>query len=128
MKIIRLQDLEFVPAGHEDPKDTGVFIKILLRRDDLPLGRLQMINWAKMAAGKSFRAHYHEDMTEIFILVKGKARIRIDAEEADLGREEAIVIPSGKVHQMKNTGTEDIEYVVVGISGEKGGKTVVVGA
>ncbi len=128
MKIVRLKEMEFVPAGHEDPKSPGVLIKVLLRRGDLPEGQLQMINWAKMETGKSFRSHYHEDMAEVFILIRGKARVRVDREEFDLEKEEAVVLPMGKVHAMKNIGNEDVEYVVFGISQGRGGKTVVVGA
>ncbi len=127
MKIIRLREMEFVPAGHEDLKAPGVLIKVLLRKGDLPEGQLQMINWAKMEAGKSFRPHYHEDMVEVFILIRGRARIRVQEEESDLEKEEAVVLPMGKVHAMKNIGNEDVEYIVFGISQGKGGKTVVVG-
>ena len=126
MKIIRLQELEFVSAGHEDPKSPGVLIKVILKKSDLLAGQLQMVNWAKMAAGNSFRPHYHEDMEEIFIILKGKARIQIQEEEAVLGKEEAVVVPMGQVHEMKNIGDEEVEYIVMGISQGKGGKTVVI--
>ncbi len=126
MKIIRLKEFEFVPAGHEDPKSPGVLIKVLLKKQDLLPGHLQMINWARMAAGNSFRPHYHEDMEEIFIILKGKARIQIREEEAILEKEEVVVVPMGQVHEMKNIGHEEVEYIVIGISQGKGGKTVVV--
>ena len=126
MKIIRLKEFEFVPAGHEDPKSPGVLIKVILKKCDLLAGRLQMINWARMAEGNSFRPHYHEDMEEIFILLKGKARIQIREEEAVLGKEEVVVVPVGQVHEMKNIGDEEVEYIVIGVSQGKGGKTVVV--
>jgi len=126
MKIIRLKDLEFVPAGHEDPKSPGVLITILLKKGDLLAGQLQMVNWAKLGVGNSFRPHYHEDMEEIFIILKGKAWIRIQEEEAELGKEEVAVIPMGQVHEMKNIGNEEVGYIVIGISLGKGGKTVVI--
>jgi mannose-6-phosphate isomerase-like protein (cupin superfamily) len=126
MKIIRLQELEFIPAGHEDPKSPGVLIKVILKKNDFLAGHLQMINWAKMAAGNSFRPHYHEDMEEIFIILKGKARIQIREEEAILAKEEVVVVPMGEVHEMKNIGDEEAEYIVIGISQGKGGKTVAV--
>jgi len=126
MKIIRLKELEFVPAGHEDPKSPGVLIKVILKKQDLLAGHLQMINWAKIAEGNSFRPHYHEDMQEIFIILKGKARVQIQGEEAILGKEEVVVIPMRQVHEMKNIGDEEVEYIVIGISEGKGGKTVVI--
>ena len=126
MKIIRLKELEFLPAGHEDPKSPGVLIKILLQKADLLADHLQMVNWAKLGVGKSFRPHYHQDMEEIFIILKGKSRVRIQEEEAELGKEEVVVIPVGRVHEMKNIGEEEVEYIAIGISQGKGGKTIVI--
>jgi len=126
MKIIRLEELEFVPAGHEDPKSPGVIIKVILKERDLQTGHLQMINWAKMAEGNSFRPHYHEDMEEIFIILKGNVRIQIQGEEAILGKEEVVVVPMGQVHEMKNIGDQEVEYIVIGISQGKGGKTILI--
>jgi len=37
---------------------------------------------------------------------------------------EADVTPPREVHEMKNTGEEDLEYFALGISRGKGGKTV----
>jgi mannose-6-phosphate isomerase-like protein (cupin superfamily) len=126
MKIVRLKDLEWVPASHEDPQSAGVLKKILLQKADLLEGRLQMVNWCILREGKSFQAHYHQDMDEIFILLKGKARIRVGEEEADLEKEEAVVIPLLMVHEMKNMGEEEVEYIAIGISQGKGGKTVLI--
>ena len=126
MKIVRLKDLEWVPASHEDPQSAGVLKKVLLQKAGLLEGHPQMINWCTLRVGKSFQAHYHQDMEEIFILLKGKARIRVGMEEADLAKEEAVVIPPSMVHEMKNVGEEEVEYIVIGISQGKGGKTVLI--
>jgi len=32
----------------------------------------------------------------------------------------------GQVHEMKNIGDEEVEYIVIGISEGKGGKTVLI--
>ena len=126
MKIIRIKELEFFPASHEDPKSPGVLIRRILEKNDLMTGHLQMVNWAKLGVGNSFRPHYHEDMEEIFIILKGQVRIQIQEEKAELGEQEVVVIPMGKVHEMKNIGDQEVEYIVIGISQGKGGKTVVI--
>ena len=126
MKIVRSAKSEFIPAGHEDQNSPAVFIKPLLRKDDLIEGRVQMISWAQLSTGKSFRPHYHEDMQEVFVLLKGEARITVDGKQAEIGAGDAVVIPMGGIHKMENTGVGDVEYVVLGISEERGGKTVVV--
>ncbi|MBI3385302.1 cupin domain-containing protein [Candidatus Gottesmanbacteria bacterium] len=109
MKIKRFNKLQFTPASHEDLNNPGVWKKILLGKEELAYGRLQMINWAKLPVGKSFRAHYHEDMEEIFIMVAGTTEINIDNEKNILKRGDAVIIQGKKVHTMKNIGNEDIE-------------------
>jgi len=126
MNIIRSAELPYLPAGHEDPKSPGVLIRKLFQKKDLIQGRVPMINWALLPVGKCFRAHYHEDMQEIFVLIKGKAKITVDREEAEMNKGDAVVIPVGSVHTLENSGTEDVEYIVVGITQERGGKTVIV--
>jgi mannose-6-phosphate isomerase-like protein (cupin superfamily) len=124
MKIIRLKDLAWVPASHEDPKAAGVLKKVLLQKSDFIEGRPQMINWCALKVGMSFRPHYHEDLEEIFIVLKGNARIRLGDKQAELGRGEAVVVPPPLIHEMENVGDEEVEYIVVGVSGGKGGRTV----
>lgn len=87
---------------------------------------MQMVNWCRMEPGKAFHPHYHEDMEEIFLILKGQAKILVNGEEVELGKGEAAVIPPREVHEMKNVGGEDLEYLAVGISQGKGGKTILV--
>lgn len=124
MKIIRFKDLQYTPASHEDLLNPGVWKKILLRKNDLSTGFVQMINWAKLPVGNSFAHHYHEDMEEIFVVMKGKTKITIGKENAILQSGDTVVIPMGQVHTMKNIGKTAVYYLVVGISQGRGGKTI----
>lgn len=126
MKIVRFNDLTFVPANHEDPKDPGVLKKVLFKHDEMIQGRVQMINWALLPVGKSFRKHYHDNMEEIFVIVHGLVTMTIEDEEETLQKGDSVLIPIGKVHQLKNSGSEDVEYIVIGITRSKTGKTIVV--
>ena len=126
MKIIKSASRSFVPAGHENPLSPGVLKKILLEKADLQLGRIQMVNWARLGVGKKFTLHYHEDMQEVFVIVQGKAEITVGIETDTLIRGDAAVIDPHEVHQMRNVGTEAVEYLAIGITSEAGGKTVVV--
>jgi mannose-6-phosphate isomerase-like protein (cupin superfamily) len=127
MRIIRFDSLPFVPAGHENPLSPGVLRKALLEKADLQPGRVQMVNWASMGVGKQFARHYHEDMQEIFVIVQGEAEITVETETATLRRGDAVLIDAREVHQMRNTCDESVEYFAIGITGEAGGKTVVLG-
>jgi mannose-6-phosphate isomerase-like protein (cupin superfamily) len=126
MKVIRSDDKSYVPASHENPLAPGVWKKVLFARDELQPGTVQMINWAKLPVGSSFAAHYHHDMQEIFIIVSGEAEMVVSGETIVLGRGDTIAIEANEIHLMNNRGSVDVEYVVVGITGNRGGKTVVV--
>ena len=85
-----------------------------------------MINWASLAVGCSFKPHYHQDMEEVFIILSGRALIKIENEEGELEKGDAIIIPIGKTHTMKNISDEDVNYVALGISTGQNGETIVV--
>ena len=125
MKIIRFDDRVFVPAGHEDPKAPGVVKKVLAERGDLQVGRIQMVNWAKLAAGKRFARHYHEDMQEVFIILDGPVRMQCGDSTCELDAGDAILVDPMEVHQMTSLSDRDVNYVVFGISTNSGGQTVV---
>jgi mannose-6-phosphate isomerase-like protein (cupin superfamily) len=124
MKHIKFDVVPTVAASHEDPKNPGVLKKVLFRREDLFEGRVQMINWAFLPAGKSFRLHYHEDMQELFIMMGEGAIAVINKEEIPLDYGDVLVVDPGESHEMKNPTATQIEYIVVGIAGESKGKSV----
>jgi mannose-6-phosphate isomerase-like protein (cupin superfamily) len=63
-------------------------------------------------------------MEEVFLILKGQAKIRVAGEEAGMAKGEAVVIPPREVHEMENIGAQDLEYLALGISQGKGGKTL----
>lgn len=126
MIIVRSTDLKYIPASHEDQNNPNVWKKILFKKDKLVDGRIQMINWAKLPIGSTFQAHFHEDMDEVFIILNGKTSIKINNEVAELREGDAVVTPMKQVHQMTNICDEDVQYLVIGISRQLKGKTVVV--
>ena len=126
MQVVRGIDIPFVPASHEDPQHPGVLKKVLCQRDTLPPGRLQMINWACLGPGKSFQRHYHEDMLEVFVIISGTVEMEVGGERATLGPQDAVIIPETARHSMRNMSSQDAHYMALGISAERGGKTIVV--
>lgn len=127
MKKFSTKNLKFIPAGHEDPQNPGALKKVIFTINDIKIkGTIQMINWAKIEAGKSFARHYHENMDEIFIILSGKAEIEIDNEKARIEATDTVYIPQQAQHEMKNIATENLEYIAIGIVKKPGGKTVIV--
>ena len=124
MRIIAFDGMEFVAAGHEDPRAPGVWKKVLFQKTDLQPGRIQMVNWARLPAGNTFCAHYHEDMQEVFIVLSGTARIRVGDQQRVLRRGDAVLIDPCELHQMWNDGTDDVDYLAIGIAGGEHGRTI----
>lgn len=125
MKKVSFNTLSFIPASHEDQNSPGVLKKVLFSGIDfIPEGKVEMINWALLPKDKSFIPHYHEDMDEIFIIISGKTRIKIGKEEELLEKGDAVLIPMRSIHEMENIGKKDVNYIVIGISLGKGGRTV----
>ena len=126
MKIITTKALGFVPASHEDPTHPGAVKKVLFTKNDFnQKGRIQMINWGRLPKGKSFRAHYHEDMDEVFVMISGVVKLYINYEEAIIKGGDAIIVPLKSIHKMVNVGKGYAEYLVIGVSLGTGGKTIV---
>lgn len=126
MKLVRWKDQEFVPASHEDKSAPGAIKKVLFTRELMQPGQPQMINWARIKVGNSFRAHYHEDMYEMFIIITGRVRIQMDGESAEMGPGDAVFVPERGVHEMSNIGDVDVDYLAIGIARGEHGKTVCV--
>jgi len=126
MKIVHSADRPLVPASHEDPRDPGVWKRVLLERADFQAGAVQMVNWATLPPGKEFAAHHHEDMQEVFVILSGAAEMTAGAETHVLARGDVALVQPLEVHQMRAQGNEGVEYLVFGVSAGKGGRTVVV--
>jgi mannose-6-phosphate isomerase-like protein (cupin superfamily) len=126
MKKISSADLSFIPAGHESQEAPGVWKKVLFQRGDLQAGVIQMVNWAKLPAGKTFTPHFHEDMQEVYIMLNGAARLVVDEQTVILRRGDAVLIDPREVHQMWNDGDEDVEFLAIGVASGTSGRSVVV--
>jgi len=125
-KKIIFRNLNFIPASHEKKDDPGVVKKILMKSEDFPMNiKIQMINWARLFMGRSFISHYHEDMDELFIITCGKVKIIINGHDDILESGDAIYIPQGSIHKMDNVSNSDVDYIAIGLSRNKGGKTVI---
>ena len=124
MKIIRSSSLPYLPANHEDLQDPGVLKKVLFTKADISPGQIQMVNWAQLLPHKSFQAHYHQDMDEIFILLNGEVELQIGKETEIMKKGDAVLVPATQVHTMKNLLDTPAELIVFGVSQSNDGKTI----
>lgn len=122
MKIIRSNEIPTEAASHEDPKDPGVVKKVLFHLGDLASGNIQMINWATLLPNKSFRAHAHRDMQEIFVLCDGSAELVVNGKKVLLQSGDACVVFPGESHEMNNPGDKHVTFLAIGIVPQNSGK------
>src|SRR5262249_19777088 len=73
--------------------------------------RNQSLAEARVPAGAATTPHYHPKAEEIYYILRGTGRMRIDAETTEVGPGDAIAIPPGQVHQIVNTGDETLVFL-----------------
>ena len=116
----------FIPASHEDPKKPGVLKRVIATQGEFQAGQVQMLNWAQLPVGSSFQPHYHEDMQEEFVLLRGIVAMKCGEQTVTMQVGDTVIVNPEETHQMQNVGDVVAEYIVFGISAQKGGRTVVV--
>ena len=73
--------------------------------------RNQSLAEATIAPGESTAAHYHRVSEEIYLLTAGRGRLRVGEQEREVRAGDCALISPGEVHQIHNTGEEDLVIV-----------------
>jgi mannose-6-phosphate isomerase-like protein (cupin superfamily) len=68
--------------------------------------RNQSLAEARLPAGSSTQEHYHARTEEIYFILTGEGRMRIESELVDVKAGDAIAIAPGKKHKLWNTGRQ----------------------
>ena len=88
--------------------------------------RLQSLAEARLAPGASTAPHYHPRTEEIYYIVTGQGSMRIGDEARTVGVGDAIAIPPGAIHQITNTGQEELRFLCCCAPGYQHEDTVLV--
>lgn len=88
--------------------------------------RKQSLAEARVAPGQRTAAHYHPQTEEIYYLLHGSGRMRIDEEVVDVAVGDAIAIPPGAIHTIENTGTGTLLFLCCCAPGYENDDTVLV--
>lgn len=88
--------------------------------------RQQSLAEARLPPGASTTTHYHPRTEEIYYVLSGRGRMRIDGEQRDVGPGDAIAIPPGAVHQIINTCSETLRFLCCCAPGYEHDDTVLV--
>lgn len=86
--------------------------------------RNQSLAEATLRKGQSTRAHFHPWAEEIYYLLRGQGRIRIEGQEKEVGPGDAIAIPPGVPHKISQQGTEDLVFLCCCAPGYEPGDVV----
>ena len=82
-------------------------------------------NWAfvdhlLIPAGASVGRHYHAGVDEVYFVMKGKGKVHVNDEVADIAYGDAVPIRAGEIHSLESSDSEPLEMIVYGIALEKG--------
>ena len=58
------------------------------------------------------KAHAHEGSDKVYMVLEGRATVRVGDEEQDLGPNQAAMAPSGAAHGVRNPGPERLVLLV----------------
>src|ERR1051325_9233440 len=100
-------NLNNVPAF--TTKDGSEIRELLAYRNSVI--KRQSLAEARLAAGGSTQEHYHPNTEEIYFILEGVGRMRLDGETRDVGPGDAIAIPPGKKHKIWNAGSAPLRFL-----------------
>ena len=68
---------------------------------------------ARVRPGERTLPHLLTDETEVYYIVSGRGRMRVGAEESELGPGDAVVIPAGSEQWIECSGDEPLQFVAL---------------
>jgi uncharacterized cupin superfamily protein len=117
MKVVRTSEMPWADAMqrgqyHNQRKDLG------------GLNVLRSTLWKLSPGKKSFPLHRHQITEEALFVVSGRARVRTERGETEIGPGDYVAFPAGgEAHQLVNDGPEPLVYL--GLSANPAGADVV---
>jgi len=73
--------------------------------------RKQSLAEARLAPGMATTPHHHAVTEEIYYILSGTALMTLAGESRDVGPGDAIAIPPGTRHTIRNTGPEELVFL-----------------
>jgi mannose-6-phosphate isomerase-like protein (cupin superfamily) len=73
--------------------------------------RKQSLAEARLAPGQATTPHHHAVTEEIYYILSGSAAMTLGAETRPVGPGDAIAIPPGQRHTIRNTGADELVFL-----------------
>jgi mannose-6-phosphate isomerase-like protein (cupin superfamily) len=64
--------------------------------------------------------HYHSGVDEVYFVIKGRGKVHVNDEFADIAYGDAVPVRAGEIHSFESTATDPLEMIVYGVALEKG--------
>lgn len=90
-------------------KDSSTIRELLAPRNSSIVR--QSLAEATLPPGAETQAHFHPDTEEIYYLLVGEGLMAIEGEQKHVVPGDAIAIPAGVRHQIRNTGSVDLVFL-----------------
>ena len=114
---INEKDRDWEPGSHEDPKNPGVYKKVLIRHEEVsPKSKLMMFQLCKIPPKTTHVAHSHPTMDEIFYFTEGTGEIETNGKVEKIEPGDRIIVPAGKTHQIRNTSKTELKFIGLGVA------------
>jgi len=89
--------------------------KVLVNPEDITSNHLELVTKAFLGAGSSFDWHSHEDVDEIFIVLKGHGKFYCENEETFYKEDDVFSIHANAKHKITAEGNSPSEFYFVRI-------------
>jgi mannose-6-phosphate isomerase-like protein (cupin superfamily) len=79
--------------------------------------RYRFVDLTEIPPGNSVGIHTHgEGDEEVYVIISGRGRMRVESEDVEVGPGDVIVNPPGGTHGLANTGAEPLRMVVLDVN------------
>ena len=102
-----VRNIEQVPAF--TTKDGSEIRELLAHRNSCI--EKQSLAEARLPAGAATTPHYHPQTEEIYYILEGQGTMIVGDQMRQVGPGDAVAIPPGAVHQIRNTGSAPLKFL-----------------
>ncbi|NIN52877.1 MAG: cupin domain-containing protein [Nitrososphaeria archaeon] len=96
------------------PMKTSGDIDVEVDPESLCLKTITYVSLAWLQPGLSYEPHIHDDHEELYYVIKGRGKIRVDNDINEFCDGDLIYIPVGSEHEITNEGSEMVEFLAFG--------------